>query len=246
MLSDVRHAIRLLIKDRSFTVTALVTLALCIGANTAIFSVVQSVLLRPLPVPDADRLVLVLNSYPNAGAPRAAAAVPDYFDRLTGVSALEEMALYRRGGVTHGAEGGAERLVSVTATPSFYRLTGARPQAGGLLTDADAEEGAPRRVLLSDSLWQRKFGANPSAVGQEIRLNGLVYVIAGVLPPAYTVLWNDIDVWLPTQFTANEKSDNSRHSNSWSMVGRLREGATLAQVQEQLARVRLGVVVPGR
>ena len=88
MFSDLRHAIRLLIKDRSFTVTALLTLTLCIGANTAIFSVVQSVLLRPLPVPDADRLVLVLNSYPNAGAPRAAAAVPDYFDRLAGVTAL--------------------------------------------------------------------------------------------------------------------------------------------------------------
>lgn len=237
MLSDVRHALRLLIKDRSFTVTALLTLALCIGANTAIFSVVQSVLLRPLPVPDADRLVLVLNSYPNAGAPRAAAAVPDYFDRLKGVTALEHMALYRRGGLTLGVEGGAERLVSVTATPSFYQLAGAVPVAGSLLTDADAGEGAPRRVLLSHSLWQQKFGGSLSAVGDEIRLNGNVHVIAGVLPADFTVLWNDIDVWLPTQFTANEKSDNSRHSNNWTMVGRLKDGATLSQVQQQLDAV---------
>lgn len=234
MLSDVRHALRLLIKDRSFTITALLTLALCIGANTAIFSVVQSVLLRPLPVPEADRLVLVLNSYPNAGAPRAAAAVPDYFDRLAGVTALEHMALYRRGGLTLGAEGGAERLTSVTATPSFYQLTGAVPVAGSLLTDADAEEGATRRVLLSHSLWQQKFGGNPTAVGQEIRLNGNVHIIAGVLPADFTVLWNDIDVWLPTRFTAREKSDDSRHSNNWTMVGRLKDGATLSQVQQQL------------
>jgi len=234
MLSDIRHAIRLLIKDRSFTITALVTLAVCIGANTAIFSVVQSVLLRPLPVPNAERLVLILNSYPNAGAPRAAAGVPDYFDRLAGVTALEDMALYRRGGVTYGAEGGAERLVSVTATPSFYRLTGAMPSLGGLLTDGDAEEGAPRRVMLSHGLWQRKFGASPSAVGQEIRLNGNVHVIAGVLPPSFTVLWNDIDVWLPTRFTSDEKSDNARHSNNWTMVGRLATGASLTQVQDQL------------
>jgi predicted permease len=234
MLSDMRHALRLLLKDRSFTVTALLTLALCIGANTAIFSVVQSVLLRPLPVPDADRLVLILNGYPNAGAPRAAAAVPDYFDRLTGVTALEDMAVYRRGGMTLGSEGGAERLTSVTATPSFYALTGAVPVAGSLLTEADAEAGATRRVLLSQSLWQRKFGGDPSAVGRELRLNGNVHVVAGVLPATFTVLWNDVDVWLPTQFTANDKSDNSRHSNNWTMVGRLKPGATLTQVQQQL------------
>lgn len=234
MVSDLRHALRLLVRDRSFTLTALLTLALCIGANTAIFSVVQSLLLRPLPVPQAERLVLVLNSYPNAGAPRAAAGVPDYFDRLTAITALEDMALYRRGGMTFGAEGGAERLVSVTATPSFYRLTGAAPVAGSLLTEADAEEGAPRRALLGHGFWQRRFGGAASVVGDEIRLNGNVYVVAGVLPSTFTVLWDDIDVWLPTQFTVRDKSDDARHSNNWTMVGRLKTGATLAQVQQQL------------
>lgn len=234
MLSDLRHALRLLTKDRSFTVTALLTLAVCIGANTAIFSVVQSVLLRPLPVPHAERLVLVLNSYPNAGAPRAAAAVPDYFDRLQSVTTLEDMALYRRGGITLGNDGGAERLTSITATPSFYQLTGAVPVAGSLLTEADAEAGATRRVLLSHSFWLQKFGGEPSVVGRELRLNGNVHIVAGVLPADFTVLWNDIDVWLPTQFTADEKSDNSRHSNSWTMVGRLKTGATLSQVQQEL------------
>jgi predicted permease len=234
MLSDLRHAIRLLIKDRSFTVTALLTLALCIGANTAIFSVVQSVLLRPLPVPNADRLVLVLNSYPNAGAPRAAAAVPDYFDRLTGVTTLEEQSLYRRSGVTLGAVGGAERLVSVQATPSFFRLTGAQPVVGSLFSESDADEGAARRVLLSHGIWLEKFGGDTGVVGREVRLNGNVHLVAGVLPADFTFLWNDIDVWLPTQFTAAEKSDNGRHSNNWTMVGRLKEGASLAQVQQQL------------
>jgi predicted permease len=237
MLSDFRHALRLLLKDRSFTVTALLTLALCIGANTAIFSVVQSVLLRPLPVPNADRLVLVLNSYPNAGAPRAAAAIPDYFDRLTGVTALEDQALYRRSGVTLGAESGAERLTSVQATPSFFTLTGAVPLLGSLFTEADAAEGAPRRVLLSHAIWQQKYGGDAGIVGREMRLNGNVHVIAGVLPSTFTVLWNDIDVWLPTQFTAAEKSDNGRHNNSWTMVGRLKDGATITQVQQQLDAV---------
>jgi predicted permease len=234
MLSDLRHALRLLVKDRSFTITALLTLAICIGANTAIFSVVESVLLRPLPVPDAERLVLILNGYPNAGAPRAGAAVPDYFDRLAGVDALEEQALYRRSGATFGNESGAERLTSVVGTPSFYRLTGASPQLGSLFSEADAEEGAQRRVLLSHQFWQRAFGGRSDIVGQSVRLNGNVHLVAGVLPADYRVLWNDVDVWLPTQFSANEKSDNGRHSNNWTMVGRLKAGASLATVQQQL------------
>ncbi|GMV20938.1 MAG: hypothetical protein AMXMBFR57_08870 [Acidimicrobiia bacterium] len=237
MLSDLRHALRLLIKDRSFTITALLTLAICIGANTAIFSVVESVLLKPLPVPDADRLVLVLNAYPNAGAPRAGAAVPDYFDRLAGVDALEEQAVYRRSGATFGNKNGAERLTSVIATPSFYRLTGATPQLGSLFSEADADEGAQRRVLLSHQFWQRAFGGRADIVGTSVRLNGNVHLVAGVLPSDYRVLWNDVDVWLPTQFTANEKSDNGRHSNNWTMVGRLKSGASLATVQQQLNAV---------
>ena len=237
MRADLRHSLRLLLKDRSFTLTALLTLMLCLGANTAIFSVVQSVILRPLPVPNAERLVLVMNSYPNAGAPRAQAAVPDYFDRLSGVPALEEQAMFRRSGITLGDTNGAERLTSVVATPSFFTLTGATPVHGTLLTEADAAEGAPRRVLLSHGFWVRKFGADPSIVGRDIRLNGNATVVAGILPADYRVLWNDVDVWMPTQFTVRDKSDDSRHSNNWTHIGRLAPGATLTMVQQQLDAV---------
>jgi predicted permease len=233
-MSGLRHTIRLLLKDRSFTITALLTLALCIGANTAIFSVVRSVLLRPLPVPDAGRLVLVYNSYPNAGAERAGAAVPDYFDRLRDVKALDQQAMFRRTGVTLGAEAGAERLTAVTATPSFYRMLQIAPVAGTLFVDQDAEEGATRRVLLGYAIWQQRFGGDAAIVGREIRLNGNVHQVAGVLPQHFTFLWNDIDVYLPTQFTAVEKSDARRHSNSWTFVGRLAPDASLQQVSQQL------------
>ena len=110
MLNDLRFAARLLIKDRSFALTTLLTLAVCIGANAAIFSVVRSVLLRPLPVPQSDRLVFLSNSYPNAGAPRASTGVPDYYDRLREMTVFDEQALYRRTGLTYGSEGGADRL----------------------------------------------------------------------------------------------------------------------------------------
>jgi predicted permease len=233
-MSGLRHTIRLLLKDRSFTITALLTLALCIGANTAIFSVVRSVLLRPLPVPDADRLVLVYNSYPNAGAERAGAAVPDYFDRLRDIKAFDVQAMFRRTGVTLGAEKGAERLTAVVATPSFYRMLQVAPVAGTLFTDQDAEENAGRRVILGHGTWQRRYGGDTAIVGREIRLNGNVHVVAGVLPADFTFLWNDIDVWLPTMFTAVEKSDERRHSNNWQFVGRLAPGASLEQVTQQL------------
>lgn len=233
-MSALRHTIRLLLKDRSFTITALLTLAICIGANTAIFSVVRSVLLKPLPVPEADRLVLVYNSYPNAGAEKAGAAVPDYFDRLRDVKALDVQSMFRRTGVTLGAEGGAERLTAVAATPSFYRMLQAKPIAGALFSDPDGDDGSTRRVLLGHAIWQRKFAGDPAIVGREIRLSGDVYVVAGVLPAEFTFLRNDVDVWLPTRFTTQEKSDDGRHSNNWQYVGRLAPGASIVQVQQQL------------
>lgn len=233
-MAELRHTIRLLLKDRSFTITTLLTLALCIGANTAIFSVVRSVVLRPLPVPEADRLVLLYNSYPNAGAERAGAAVPDYFDRLEAVPALAEQALFRTSGATLGDDAGAERLSTVVATPSFYRLVRVQPILGTLFTEEDAAEGAAPRVLLSYNHWQQRYAGDADVVGREVRLSGTLTTVAGVLPRDFTFLWNDIDVFLPTSFSAAEKSDDSRHSNNWGMVGRLAPGETVARVQQQV------------
>src|SRR4051812_43792645 len=111
MTNDFRFALRLLLKDRSFTLTAILTLAICIGANTAMFSIVRSVLLKPLPFPGSERIVYLYNSYPNAGAPRVGAAVPDYFDRLKSVPALDQQAIFRQEGMTFGDASSAERLV---------------------------------------------------------------------------------------------------------------------------------------
>ena len=109
---DLRFAGRMLLKERGFAVATLLTLAVCIGANAAIFAVVHSVLLRPLPSPDADRLVLLYNSYPKAGVVRASSGVPDYYDRLREMDVFEELALYQDRGVTVGTEGNPERLLA--------------------------------------------------------------------------------------------------------------------------------------
>src|SRR4249920_3102414 len=156
-LQDLRFGIRLLLKDRSFTITALLTLAVCIGANAAMFSIVRSVVLKPLPFPGSERVVLLYNSYPNAGAPRVGAAVPDYFDRLESVPSLDQQALFRREGMTFGDESGVERLVAIRATRSLFALVQARPAAGRVFTAEEEEAGKNRVVILSYDYWQRKF-----------------------------------------------------------------------------------------
>jgi predicted permease len=239
MRSDLRFALRLLWKDKPFALTALLTLAITIGANTAIFSIVRSVLLKPLPVPDSDRIVFIYNSYPNAGAPRAEAAVPDYFDRLREMTAFDEQALYRRQDMTLGATSGAgaQRIRAVRATPSFFRLVRAAPLHGQLFAESDGEEGQERKVVLSHDFWRSQFGGDAGAVGRDLRLNGVNYTVKGVLPPGFTFLWQQIDVWVPAAFTAREKSDDSRHSNNWQMIGRLKPEATVLLAQQQVDAV---------
>ncbi len=234
LLQDLRFGARLLVKDRSFAAAALLTLAVCIGANAAIFGVVRSVLLAPLPVPESDALVLMYNSYPRAGAVQGSTGVPDYFDRLRDMTVFDEQALYRRQGLTLGGDGGAQRLTAIRATPSFYRLVRVQPAQGRVFREDEGEEGQERKVILSHAAWQQRFGGDAQVVGRTLRLSGQPYEVVGVMPAGFTFLWNDIDLWLPAAFTAREKSDEARHSNNWTMVGRLKPGASLTVAQQQL------------
>src|SRR5512144_1512871 len=135
MLTDIRYAARLLWKDKTFALTTILTLALCIGANTAIFTVVDSILLRPLPFAEADRIVIIYNSYPRAGAVYGATSVPDYYDRRRDTTAFEEQALYIERGVALGTSGTAERVTGMDVTPTFFRLLRATPYRGRFFTD---------------------------------------------------------------------------------------------------------------
>jgi predicted permease len=234
LLQDLRFGLRLLWKDRAFALTSLLTLAVCIGANTTIFAVVNSVLLRPLPVPEPERLVLIYNSYPRAGVIRASNGVPDYYDRLREVPAFEEQALYNTRGVTIGIDGDPQRVQSMLARPSLLRLLGAQPQLGRIFSEDEGETGNERKVVLTHGLWQQLYAGRASAVGEELRINGIPHTIVGVLPDGFHFLNPDVRLWLPLAFSAEERSDESRHSNNWSMVGRLAPGATIAQAQQQL------------
>ncbi len=233
-LQNLRYALRVLLKDSSFTATVLLTLAICIGANAAIFAIVQSVLLRPLPVAEPDRLVNIFNSYPNAGPGRASNGVPDYFDRLQAMDSMQALALYRRAGATVGLDAGAERLPAVQATPSLFRILQTRPALGSIFQEAEGEPGNDLKVIISHGFWQSRFGARPDIIGQPLRINGVTRAIVGVMPPDFQFLWPDINLWTPLAFTPEDKSDERRHSNSYQMVGRLKPDASVEQAQAQL------------
>lgn len=236
LAQDLRFGLRLLIRDRTFTLAATLTLAVCIGANAAMFSVVRSVLLTPLPFPDSDRVVLLYNSYPNAGSPRAGAAVPDYADRLGALPALDAQALFRTESMAYGDAGAAERIVTVRATPSFFQVVPVQPYRGRVFTEADGEVGQNRQVILSHGFWRRIGGAD-DMVGRSLRLNGQPFDVVGVLPESFSFLQADVDLFTPAALAPADFDDSRRHSNNWQMLGRLADGASAALVQEQVGAV---------
>jgi putative ABC transport system permease protein len=231
---DLRFAARLLFKQKGFALTAVVTLAACIGANATIFSVVNAVLLRALPFPEAHQLVTIMNSYPKAGVERASNGVPDYFDRRRETDVFEEQALYRQRGQTIGTENQPERVQGFQATPTIFRVLRAEAYRGRLLNDADGEVGQERKVVLSYSLWQRLFGGRDDAIGKDLRVNGIPHTIVGVLPQDFLFLNREAELWIPVAFRPEDKGDDRRHSNNWQMIGRLKPGRTVEQAQAQL------------
>ena len=235
MNSDIRVGLRLLWKDKAFTATAALTLALCIGANTALFSVVHNVLLRPLNVPDSDRVLLMGNAYPGAGAVVGTnSGVPDYYDRLRETTVFEEQALYNSRNQSIDQNGTPTRVRVTQATPSFFRLLRVAPAIGRTFTDQEGEPGNEMKVVLSYALWQSQFGGDPQAVGKDIRLDGVPYTVVGVMPKGFYFVDPEVMMWRPLAFTPQQRSDQQRHNNNFENIGRLKPGATIQQAQQQI------------
>ena len=237
MISDIRVGLRLLWRDKAFTITAAVTLALCIGANTALFSVVHNVLLRPLPVPESGRIVLMSNAYPKAGAAAAAggySGAPDYFDRLRETDVYEEQAAFNGGNQSIDQNGAPIRVRVNRVTPSFFRLLRIVPALGRAFTEEEGEIGKDNKVVLSYALWQSQFGGDPGAIGKDLRLDGQPCTVVGVMPKGFYFVTPDVMLWRPLTFTAAQKSDEQRHNNNYQNIGRLKPGASIERAQQQI------------
>ena len=233
---DLRHAIRSLLADRGFTLTVVLTIAVCIAANTATFAVVNSVLLKPLPVQDARSILLMANRYPKAGADSGYdSASADYYDRLRDVNAFSDQALFRTTARTIEVQGTPQRITGMQVTPSFYRLLRVSPAYGRAFSDAEGEPGADQKVILSDSLSRGLFGTPAAAVGRDVRMSGLPFTVVGVMPASFNFIDPDVRLWLASQhFAAPQEKEPSATPTTWHNIGRLKPGATLQQAQAQI------------
>ncbi|HSG47624.1 MAG TPA: ABC transporter permease [Longimicrobiales bacterium] len=236
LLRDIRQSLRTLAREKTFTATVLMTLAVCLGANVAIFSVVHTVLLEPLPFHEPDRLVTVFNSYPGAGATRASNGTVDFFQRRENVAAFQEVALTQGAGHTVGEAGATEQVNSMRVTPSFFPLLGIRPIQGRAFTEDEMEEGNHQKVILTHGYWQEQFAGAPDVVGRELRVDGRPFTIVGVLGEDFLYPERaDTRLVFPIAFSPADREMDRWHSNNFSMVARLAPGATVEQALAQNA-----------
>ncbi|HEU0173279.1 MAG TPA: ABC transporter permease [Blastocatellia bacterium] len=235
MLQDILFGLKLLWKQKAFSLAALLTLALCIGANTAVFTILHAVVLSGLPFPDSDRLVTMYNLYPGVGVTdRGANGVPDYLDRRKLTDVFEEVALIGSRGYDVGQEGATRRIDGEYVTPSYFRVLKTQPLLGRTFSEDEAVQGKDHVAILTESLWNEMFARDPNVIGRDIRLSGVPYRIVGVMPNAYQALDRDRKLWVPFAFTPEQTSDDARHSNNWGMIATLKRGATVAQARQRV------------
>ena len=230
---DLRYAFRLLRRQPGFAGVAIVTLALGIGATTAVFTVVNAVLLRPLPYADPDRLLLLLNG--RAGRLSTSFSPPNYRDITEQSGMFVSAAAFDGSSVTLTGNGDPQRLDGSTVTGAFFQTLGVQPRYGRAIDDSDVA--ANRRVVvLGDGFWRRQFGARPEVIGRTLNLDGVAYEIVGIAPPEVTFPGTP-DLWRPLVFTPANLSDRQRGAQWVGVVGRLKPGIDLAPANAALAVV---------
>ena len=225
LVNDIRFAVRALTRSRTFTVTALATLALGISVNTAIFSVIDSVLLTPPPFDAPERIVTIDSQNEAQGLDMGSVAYPDVLDWRTSARAFDEIAIYRNASfnVTDGDR--AERAIGARVSANYFRVFGVKPQLGRTFLPEEETLGRDRVIVLSDAYWRRRFAASPTIVGQQLLINGWQYTVVGVSPKGFAYPPN-AEAWSPF---APDTQAMRRGSRFIRGVGRLSAAATLRQ-----------------
>jgi predicted permease len=230
---DLRYGWRTLATRPGFTATVLLTLALAIGANTLVFSLIDGIYLKALPYRDDAALIDLSNRYAKSGPERAGVSIPDYIDRHSGVPALADSALYTEASVNLALDGAPERLRGMRVTPSLFSTLGVAPTLGRTFTDDEAAVGNDKVVVLGHALWRSAFNADTGVIGREIRLNGENHRVVGVMPEDFMFPDRDVQLYIPFAFTEAQKNDLERGHEFSDSVARLAPGADAAQVKAQ-------------
>jgi len=237
---DLRYATRMLRRSPAFTLTAVVTLALGIGANSAIFSVVSGILLRPLPYPAPERLAMVWMDNARINLKEDWHSFPDYVDYKQQSTTFEDMAIFNTTARTLTGDAEPERVLGAHSSFNLFDVLGVRPIRGRAYTEAEDKAGANSVVILSYGLWQRRFNGREDILSQTLQMNGRAMQIVGVMPEGFAFPTKDTDFWVPTGATDQQRT--ARNSLWLQVIGRLKPGFTVEQGQADLARVNAGML----
>ncbi len=246
MLQEIRFAIRSLAKSPAFVVIAIATLALAIGANSAVFSLINALLIRPLPYQEPSRIALVWEQFATQGLERIPCSPPEYFDLEKEFQSGTGLAAFNYQTFNLGGGDVPERISGAVVTPSLFPLLGVETIKGRTFAREEQGEGHDDVIVISERLWKRRFNADPVLVGKTLLLNGRSYTVIGVMPakfefpiPLFGVRGNQfaerVDIWKPVAFTKNELEE--RGSRSYGMITRLRPGVSLSQAQAELDKI---------
>jgi putative ABC transport system permease protein len=230
LLYDLRHTLRALVREPGFALTAVLTLALGIGATTALFTVVNAVILSPLPFPDSRQLVQLWRSE-LPSLTYGSASYGRYLDWRREQHAFIDLGAWSPRGMTIGGGDGPERIGGATASASFFRVVGAPAVVGRYFADDEDQKGGAKVAVISERLWRRRFEASPSAVGATIQIDGEPHTIVGVAPSGFSETWR-LDVWIPLGAVADAAN---RQSNFLLSFGRMREGSTIEAARQSLS-----------
>ncbi|HVF70658.1 MAG TPA: ABC transporter permease [Chthoniobacterales bacterium] len=243
MIQNLRLAFRSLVNTPGFTAVAIITVALAIGANTAVFSLVNALLIRPLPYKAPQDLVLIWEKFANQGLDRIPVSAPEYQDYEKNLKSYDRLAAFDYIDLNLTAGDVPERVQGAVVAPSVFPLLGIEPIAGRTFNESERGEGNDGVVMISARLWQRRFNSDPSLVGKQLSLNGRSFTVVGIMPAKFEFplpLFNiqggtfaqRVDIWKPIAFTKNELE--SRGSRSYGVIGRLKGGVSQAQAQAEL------------
>ena len=230
LIQDLRYAVRSFLKRPGFLAIAISTLALGIGATTAMFTVVNSVVLRPLQFPEPERIVLLEGVYPRLGITESNVSVPDIVDWQQQSQSFEHIAAFVSGGVILNTGDETERLRAARVSADFFPLFRTNPASGRPLQAADAQPGSEPVVVISHALWQRSFGGTTDVLNSEVTLNGKSTTIVGIMPPGFTYPF-DSEIWAPLPLNP---AHETRENRSFLAVSRLKAGVSLAEAQTEM------------
>jgi hypothetical protein len=230
MKQDFHYGVRVLRKSPGFAFVAVITLALGIGATTAIFSVVNAVLLRPLSIEEPSRVVYLQEQWRDEFP---GVAVGNFADLRKQSTSFSELCASNNASFNLEVGPLPERVDGEIATADYFSTFGVQPRAGRVFSVAEDNPGQARVVVISERLWRTRLHGDPSIVGQPIRINGLPTTVVGVMPKSFDPLLNNSDLWIPAAFTAGQLADHDNHY--LNVMARLKPGASLAQAQSELA-----------